>query len=38
MVIGTAGYHALTESACAALHKAEVAVNDYLIHVREHGC
>jgi hypothetical protein len=38
MVIGTEEYHVVNESARAALHKAEVAVNEYINHVREHGC
>lgn len=37
MVIGTEEYHALNESARADLHKAGVAVNEYINHVREHG-
>jgi hypothetical protein len=38
MIIGTEEYHAVNESARAALHKAETAVNEYLHHVWEHGC
>jgi hypothetical protein len=38
MLIGTEEYHALNKSARAALHKAEMAVNEYINHVREHGC
>jgi len=38
MVIGTEEYHAVNESARAALHKAEMAMNEYVHHVREHGC
>lgn len=38
MVIATEKYHAVIESARAALQKAEMARNEYLDHVREHGC
>jgi len=38
MMIGTEEHHAVNESARAALHKVETAVNEYLHHVREHGC
>lgn len=38
MVVGTEKYHAVIESAHAALQMAETAMNEYLDHVREHGC
>jgi len=37
-VIGTEEYHAINQRARAALHNAEIAMNEYVHHVREHGC
>lgn len=38
MVVGTTEYRALNERARATLQKAEMAVSEYVSHVREHGC
>jgi hypothetical protein len=38
MLTGTAEYRAADERARVALQEAEMAVHEYLDHVREHGC
>jgi predicted metal-binding transcription factor (methanogenesis marker protein 9) len=37
-LIGTEEDHAINRSERAALHKAEMAVNEYLNHAQKHGC